>query len=94
MANLEASDKDYYNQLYDEQLDWLRGKLIAYMLKNIENTKKWLLNDVAAVDKNVPTLLLKLDGKKATVEDDENILPEVSNLLVLDYIVNYLHMDK
>ena len=76
VANLEASDKDYYNELYDEQLDWLRGKLIAYMLKNITKTKKWLLNDVAAVDKNVPTLLLKLDGKKATVEDDENILAE------------------
>ena len=76
VANLEASDKDYYNQLYDEQLDWLRGKLIAYMLKNIENTKRWLLNDVAAVDKNVPTLLLKLDGNKATVENDENILAE------------------
>ena len=46
------------------------------MLKNIEDTKKWLLNDVAAVDKNVPTLLLKLDGNKATVENDENILAE------------------
>ena len=39
VANLEASDKDYYNQLYDEQLDWLRGKLIAYMLKNIIKLK-------------------------------------------------------
>jgi len=76
VANLEASDKNYYNELYDEQLDWLRGKLIAYMLKNINKTKKWLLNDVAAVDKKVPTLLLKLDGQKAKVENDENILAE------------------
>ena len=76
VANLEVNDSKYYNELYDEQLDWLRGKLIAYMLKNPEKTKKWLLNDVAAVDNKVPTLLLKLQGDKATVEDDENILAE------------------
>ena len=76
VANLEVNDSKYYNELYDEQLDWLRGKLIAYMLKNPEKTKKWLLNDVAAVDNKVPTLLLKLQGNKATVEDDENILAE------------------
>ena len=76
VANLEVNDSKYYNELYDEQLDWLRGKLIAYMLKNPEKTKKWLLNDVAAVDNKVPTLLLKLQGDKATGEDDENILAE------------------
>ena len=69
-------DPKYYNELYDEQLDWLRGKMINYMMDNPDKTKKWLLRDVAAVDNNVPTLLVKLVGDKATVEDDENILAE------------------
>ena len=76
VGNLEADDSPYYNQLYDEQLDWLRGKMIAYMMKNPDKTKEWLLRDVAAVDNNVPTLLVKLVNGKATVEDDENILAE------------------
>ena len=76
VADLEADDPKYYNELYDEQLEWLRDKMIAYMLKNPDKTKQWLLNDVAAVDEKVPTLLVKLVGDQATVEDDENILAE------------------
>ena len=76
VAQLESDDSKYYNELYDEQLEWLRDKMIAYMLKNPDKTKQWLLNDVAAVDEKVPTLLVKLVGDKATVEDDENILAE------------------
>ena len=76
VADLEMQDSKYYNELYDEQLDWLRGKMIDYMMENPDKTKKWLLRDVAAVDNNVPTLLVKLVGDKATVEDDENILAE------------------
>ena len=76
VADLEMEDSKYYNELYDEQLDWLRGKMINYMMDNPDKTKKWLLRDVAAVDNNVPTLLVKLVGDKATVEDDENILAE------------------
>lgn len=76
VADLEMQNSDYYNKLYDEQLDWLRGKMIDYMMENPNKTKEWLLRDVAAVDNNVPTLLVKLVGDKATVEDDENILAE------------------
>ena len=76
VAQLESDDSKYYNELYDEQLEWLRDKMIAYMLKNPDKTKQWLLNDVAAVDEKVPTLLVKLVGDKASVEDDENILAE------------------
>ena len=76
VAELEADNSKYYNELYDEQLEWLRDKMIAYMLKNPDKTKQWLLNDVAAVDEKVPTLLVKLVGDKASVEDDENILAE------------------
>ena len=76
VADLEMQDSKYYNELYDEQLDWLRGKMIDYMMDKPDKTKEWLLRDVAAVDNNVPTLLVKLVGDKATVEDDENILAE------------------
>ena len=76
VAQLEFQNNREYERLYNEQLDWLRGKLIDYMMANPDATKQWLLNSVAAVDENVPTLLVKLVGDKATVEDDENILAE------------------
>ena len=75
VAQLEFQNNREYERLYNEQLDWLRGKLIDYMMANPDATKQWLLNSVAA-DENVPTLLVKLVGDKATVEDDENILAE------------------
>ena len=54
------------------------GKSDCLQIISQTDTKKWLLNDVAnqKKDKNVPTLILKLDGTKSTVEDDENILAE------------------
>ena len=70
VAQLEFQNNREYERLYNEQLDWLRGKLIDYMMANPDATKQWLLNSVA-VDENVPTLLVKLVGDKATVEDDE-----------------------
>ena len=76
VSQLEFENNREYERLYNEQLDWLRGKLIDYMMANPDATKKWLLNSVAAVDENVPTLLVKLVGDKAIVEDDENILAE------------------
>ena len=45
------------------------------MMANPDATKQWLLNSFA-VDENVPTLLVKLVGDKATVEDDDNLLAE------------------
>ena len=59
---------------------WLIRDLISWCSvlpkHNPDKTKQWLLNDVAAGDEKVPTLLVKLVGDQATVEDDENILAE------------------
>ena len=42
VADLEADDPDYYNELYDQQLEWLRDKMIEYLQKDANKTKTWL----------------------------------------------------
>tara|TARA_Y100001963_G_C6729666_1_gene423207 strand:- start:70 stop:1350 length:1281 start_codon:yes stop_codon:yes gene_type:complete len=78
VAALEAEDPVYYNELYDEQLDWLRTKMIDYLNTNCNKTKKWLLEYVAHEDKNVPTVILKAFENKVgwEVQNDDDIVKE------------------
>ena len=78
VADLEAEDPDYYNELYDEQLEWLRTNMIDYLNKNCNQTKKWLKEYVAHEDANVPTVILKAFENKVgwEVQNDDDIVKE------------------
>ena len=78
VASLELQDPSYYNELYDEQLEWLRTKMIDYLNSNCDETKKWLMEYVAHEDKNVPTVILKAFETSVgwEVQNDDDIVKE------------------
>ena len=78
VADLEVEDPTYYNELYDEQLEWLRGKMIDYFNDNCKKTKNWLQEYVAHEDKNVPTIILKSFESRVgwEVQNDDDIVKE------------------
>ena len=78
VADLEVEDPTYYNELYDEQLEWLRGKMIDYFNDHCNETKDWLQEYVAHEDKNVPTIILKAFESRVgwEVQNDDDIVKE------------------
>tara|TARA_B100000427_G_C15462908_1_gene574908 strand:+ start:42 stop:1310 length:1269 start_codon:yes stop_codon:yes gene_type:complete len=76
VADLESDDPTYYNELYDEQLDWLRGKMIDYFNADCNATKDWLLEYVAHEDANVPTVVVKAVNDDWEIVDDDDIVKE------------------
>jgi len=76
LAKLERSNLDLYDSLYDQQLEWIRDKIIDMMNKEHETTKKYLLEKVAAVQEGVPLIVLKAFGDKTEVLTDDDIVKE------------------
>ena len=76
VADLERNDSRYYNELYDSQLEWLRDKMIDYLSKDCNKTKQWLLSEVAHVDLNVPTVVVKAVRDKWEIVNDDDVVKE------------------
>lgn len=76
VANLERKDNDFYEQLYNEQLEWLRDKMIEYLNKDCNKTKKWLLEEVAHVDLSVPTVVVKAVRDNWEIVNDDDVVKE------------------
>ena len=71
LGKYEKRDSTSYNKRYDEQLLWLKGKVIDLMNNNPEKAKDWLLKEVAAEDANVPLVVLHATGGGVEKLDDE-----------------------
>ena len=51
LGKYEKRDSTAYNKRYDEQLLWLKGKVIDLMNNNPEKAKDWFLKEVAAEER-------------------------------------------
>jgi len=76
VAELERKDLNFYESLYNAQLEWLRDKMIDYLNKDCNKTKKWLLEYVAHVDLNVPNVVVKAVRKNWEIVDDDDVVKE------------------
>jgi len=64
VGEFEKSQRKQYEQYYDSQLEWLRDTVIDMMNDNQAEAKKWLIQEVAKDDPNVPLIVLKASGDK------------------------------
>ena len=78
IGEFEKQQPDRYEALYDEQLKWIRQTICDLINKNPEKAKKWLLQEVAKEDPNVPLVVVKAfgDSYPSGVKklDDEDLL--------------------
>ena len=78
IGEFEKQQPDRYELLYDEQLKWIRQTICDLINKNPEKGKKWLLQEVAKEDPNVPLVVVKAfgDSYPSGVKqlDDEDLL--------------------
>ena len=65
---------DNNNRRYDEQLIWLKGKVIDLINNNPQKAKDWLLKEVAAEDAKVPLVVLHATrGGVEKLDDEEEV---------------------
>ena len=64
VGEFEKEQSTRYDSLYDEQLRWVRQTICDLMNKNPEKAKRWLLQEVAKEDPNVPLVVIKAYGDK------------------------------
>jgi len=63
-----------YENLYNLQLAFIRQTICNLMNNNQEKAKQWLLREVVAEQKDVPLVVLKAEGSKAKLIDDDSVL--------------------
>ena len=63
-----------YEKLYNLQLAFIRQTICNLMNNNQEKAKQWLLREVVAEQKDVPLVVLKAEGSKAKLIDDDSVL--------------------
>ena len=74
VGSFEKREKTEYNKIYDEQLAWLKGKVIDLINKNPEEAKEWILKEVVAEQDNVPLVVLHAkSGGVETLNDEEEV---------------------
>ena len=75
VGKYEQRERTEYNKIYDEQLKWLKGKVIDLIKNNPEDAKEWLLKDVVAEQADVPLVVLhaKGGGTVDTINDEEEV---------------------
>lgn len=64
IGEFEKQQITKYEQYYDDQLKWVRQTLCDLINKNPEKAKRWLLQEVAKEDPNVPLVVIKAYGDK------------------------------
>ena len=75
LGKYEKRESTDYNKRYDEQLKWLKGKVIDLIKNNPEDAKEWLLKEVVAEQADVPLVVLhaKGGGTVETINDEEEV---------------------
>ena len=76
IGKFEKSNSTRYEQLYDEQLKFVREMLCDMMNKHPKKAKQWLLSEVAAEQESVPLIVVKAAGDKTKIIDDENVIKD------------------
>ena len=76
IGQFEKNYSKRYEELYDEQLKFIRQYLCDMMNQYPKKAKQWLLKEVAAEQENVPLIVLKATGDKTKIIDDENIIKD------------------
>jgi len=76
LVKLEQQNKSLYEHLYDQHLEWLKGKVIDYLNADENRTKDWLLYKIAGKEKlgGVPLVVVKAYGDKAEELNDDDIV--------------------
>ena len=76
LAQFEKDNNELYEQYYDEQLEWIRDKVIEMMNSNQNRTKEFLLQRVAGEQKDVPLVVIK--AVQATYQElrDDDVVKE------------------
>ena len=76
LAQFEKDNNELYEQYYDEQLEWIRDKVIERMNSNQNRTKEFLLQRVAGEQKDVPLVVIK--AVQATYQElrDDDVVKE------------------
>ena len=71
----EAKQKKRYEDLYDQQLEWIRQTIVDMMNDHPQKAKNWLLREVAAEQEGVPLVVIKADdnGNVSLIQDEDVI---------------------
>jgi len=64
IGEFEKQNKDMYEKYYDEQLKWVRQTLCDLINTYPAKAKRWMLQEVAKEDPNVPLVVIKAYGDK------------------------------
>lgn len=76
IAKFEKDNSKLYEQYYDEQLEWLRDKIIEMMNADQKMVKKFLLEKVAGEQKDVPLVVIKAVQANYQELNDDDIVKE------------------
>ena len=76
IAKFEKDNSKLYEQYYDEQLEWLRDKIIEMMNADQNTVKKFLLEKVAGEQKDVPLVVIKAVQANYQELNDDDIVKE------------------
>jgi hypothetical protein len=66
-----------YEKLYDNQLEWLREKLINFLNENQPMAKKWMTSKIVGDDLklgNIPLIVLKAYGTEVKELEDDDVV--------------------
>jgi len=77
IGEFERKNPSLYENLYNAQLDWLRGKLIDFFNENQPITKKWMTSKIVGDDSklgNIPLVVLKAFGSEVKELEDDDIV--------------------
>ena len=76
VGQFEKNNIKRYEELYDEQLKFIRQTLCDMMNNHPKKAKEWLLKEVAAEQEDVPLIVLKASGDTTKIIDDENVVKD------------------
>ena len=76
VGEFEKNNIKRYEELYDEQLKFIRQTLCDMMNNHPKKAKEWLLKEVAAEQEDVPLIVLKASGDTTKIIDDENVVKD------------------
>lgn len=77
VGEFERKNSNLYNTLYDNQLEWLREKLIVFLNENEIRSKKWMISKVVGDDSklgDIPLVVLKAFGSQVEELQDDDVV--------------------
>jgi hypothetical protein len=77
IGQFERANSAVYERLYDAQLEWMRQTLVDLINNNPEKAKRWLLEEVAKDQPDVPLVVIQSSGSSLSdvheVTDEDTI---------------------